>query len=392
MASSAMNILEKIDKAALLFLEPLNPEETYSTIVHEAIKLVRANYGSIYLADNKGLLEKIYSSIPYISKIKQREKGYTYQAYKSRQSFVVAGKQVYAAHPELKKLGTKSIIYIPLFNRRKSIGVLSLGSFHEPHFNEEEISALKLFGSLASLAIRNSQLYAETERALSIRDQFIALAAHELRTPLTSINGYIQLLKSRSSKLGQTESRWIEELSWESYRLTELIRELLEINRVKSGQLQFLWKECHLKGIIHRAMTSFRFSHPGHVINFINQLEETPDTVIGDYDKLLQVISNLLDNAAKFSPTDKPISLILRSDTTKLIVEVRDQGKGIAKKDHHKVFEGFYKGLDNYKQGMGLGLLLAKFITDSHKGEIDLRSAINKGTTFEIKLPKRDYD
>src|SRR5690606_7915517 len=118
----------------------------------------------------------------------------------------------------------------------------------------KETDILKLFGSFASLAIKKNELYEETKNALEVRDMFISLASHELRTPLTSINGYIQLLHSRKDKLGHSESKWINELYEESKRLTNLVRELLEVNRIKQGQLQFILRETKFSDIVTSAI------------------------------------------------------------------------------------------------------------------------------------------
>ncbi len=383
-------ILKKINQSALKFLEPLSLEATCSAIVEEAVKLVKAEYGSIYLSQSSSL-EKVYSSFSGLAKIKPRKGGYTYKALREKRAFVLDTEGVVSSHPEIKSLGIKSTIFIPLFNTNKTVGVLSVDSKKEEHFSAEELGILKLFGSMASLAIRKAQLFESIEQALEIRDRFIALAAHELRTPITTISGYSQLLKSKLGNKGTPESKWSEEMTWEVFRLTQLVNELLEVNKIKTGQLDFLWKECRLKGILHRAESLFQVTYSNRQLSLDDDLGGD-DFVVGDYDKLLQVIMNVLDNAAKFSPSEKVIYLSAKDGGNYFIIQIKDHGKGIDKSEMGRIFEGFYKGIDNYKGGMGLGLLLTKFIVDSHHGLINLNSEINKGTTVEIKLPKLKYE
>ena len=174
----------------------------------------------------------------------------------------------------------------------------------------------------------------------------------------------------------------------ESYRLTQLVNELLEIDRIKTGQFRYIWKECSLKEVINRALMDFRFTHPEYKVNFKNKLAVGHDRVIGDYNKLLQVIINLLDNAAKFSPPEKEITISLKSRYGYIILEIKDKGKGISKKELPKVYEMFYRGKNHTREGIGVGLFLAKNIIIQHHGTISIHSKENKGTIVEIKLPK----
>jgi signal transduction histidine kinase len=378
--------LEKIYKASLKFLVPLTPEETYSIIVEEAVKLVGAEYGSVIL-DQEGELVRVYSSSPLAYKTKNRKKGFTYRAFSERKVIMAQIEETSKAHPELKEVGIRWTMFIPLSYQSKSIGVLTVNSAKNEQLNKKELKILELFGSMASLAIRKTQLYSETMKALETRDLFISMAAHELRTPITTIYGYAQLLHNKTMDDRSVESRWIDELHTESYRLTLLVNDLLAINRIKAGQLQYVLKECSLKRIIERGVRNFKFNHPYRVVLINDELGKKSDLVVGDFDRLLQVLINLLDNAAKFSPSDSDITINLKFKSPYLILSVTDKGKGISKKELPRVFEGFYKGRDPSKEGMGLGLFLAKNIIDQHHGSISIHSRINKGTTVNIHLP-----
>src|SRR5690349_6715284 len=129
-----MENLEKINKAALKFLEPLTSEETYKIIVHEAIKLVDASFGSLTLEEN-GEFKEVYSTLPI--KVKRRKKGFTYKAFKESKVIIVdieKSQQFSKVHPEFKTLSLRSIILIPLAYKEKSIGVLIVNSKRKEHF------------------------------------------------------------------------------------------------------------------------------------------------------------------------------------------------------------------------------------------------------------------
>lgn len=382
-----VKIIEQINQSSLKFLEPLEPEEMFKTIVEEAKKLVKAEHGSILLAED-GNLKRVYASDLFFNNIHIRDKGFTYRAFKSHQPFVVDVESVENFHKAIVDQGVKSIIQVPLSYRKKSIGVLTVHSLKAKHFTTRELHILKLFGSMASLAIRKMQSYEETKKALETRDLFISLASHELRTPLTTLNGYIQMLYMKLGKQETNEGKWIRELYTESGRLTNLVKELLEVNRIKQGQLQFSLEECKLTQIITNAMKRISLGEHQREIVFINTLKEREDLLIGDCEKLLQMFTALISNAVKFSPENTTVTIEVRSNAKQLSTLIIDKGEGIESRDLPYIFDEFYKGSNHQKEGMGVGLLLAKHIIAYHKGSITVKSKVKKGTTIEVKLPK----
>lgn len=388
------NIIELINEAGVKFLEPLTMEATYATIVEEAKKLVQAEYGSILL-EQEGKLTRVYSSDSFLDNVMVRDRGFTYDAFKNRSPHVKSITEIAKVHPEIKAKGIKSTIFIPLFYRNKSMGVLSLDSLNDRNVPKEELGVYKLFGSIASLAIRKTELFTETQKALETRDLFISLASHELRTPLTSLNGYVQLLYSKLGNKDTSEGRWTRELYEESGRLTSLVKELLEINRIKQGQLQYNLRECSLGEIIEKAIERSTFLSKERSIIFKDEIAKGQDLLIADSDKLLQMVSGLLRNAIKFSNPKTPIYVTLVENENALLLSVKDEGEGIRQEDLPHVFEEFYKGMNSKQKeepGMGIGLLLAKHIVTYHKGNISIDSTLGKGTTVNVMLPKVEYE
>lgn len=378
--------LERIYKSSLKFLEQLTPYETLATIVGEAVRLVNGNYGSILLDRDKELV-RVYASDPKAYQTQIRKKGNTYTCFKKGKPLLDTIKKMQEAHPELKESGIQSTIFIPLTNRQRSIGVLTVNSKLNQEFTPYQMRILQLFGAMASLAIRKTQLYDEIKNALDMRDMFISMASHELRTPLTTINGYVQLLSTRMSTESAITKTWMEELSKEVDRLTILVKELLEINRIKSGNLQYFFKESSITEIVNRALKNIEFGHPEKKIELENLLGKD-DVVVCDFDKLLQVINNILENAAKYTPIGKSIKLVLTKRNKQLIIQLKDKGIGIPAKDLPDIFKGYVQGANHTKEGLGLGLFLSKNIVEKHLGSIKIKSKENKGTTVEIALPK----
>ncbi|OGE33474.1 hypothetical protein A3C59_05065 [Candidatus Daviesbacteria bacterium RIFCSPHIGHO2_02_FULL_36_13] len=383
------NILLKIHKAALKFLSPLTPEETYPLIVNEGKILLKTQYGSIFLMQS-GVLKRVWASTPTHHEIRIRKDGNTYRTFKNHKANVMDIKVLEKHHPQFekfKKLGVKSIVSIPLINHGKSIGVLSLQSTKKEYFTKSQLNTLILFGSLASLAIRKNQLFFETKQALEARDLFISMAAHELRTPVTTISGYSQMLYSKFAGSDTPESRWITDLSWETQRLTHLINELLEIDRIKKGVLEYHFKEISIREVLRRAASDFKMNHPNHNIILDDNLKNGEDIIIGDFNKLLQMLINIFDNAAKFSRSGTDINIVLKSNKSHLKIIIKDKGKGISKKEIADIFDKYYRGKSEIKEGMGIGLFLVKNIIKQHHGDIQIFSKENIGTKVEIGLP-----
>lgn len=382
-------VSDKIYLAALKFLVPLSLNETYVLVVSEAMKFVGAEYGSILLKQGRQL-RRMYASHPAFYQIKIGKNDPMYDIFKLRRSAIFNRKQIFKIHPEITKTPVNSDLIVPLFYKNKSIGILTLMSSKKRAFTKKDSDAVTLFSPLGSLAIRKAELYDETKKALEARDLFISMAAHELRTPLTTINGYIQLLKDKFRDGQKRESNWVGELSREGQRLIKLVNEFLQIERIKSGKLQYLWQECELSEVIKRAKSNLLLNNPNYKIVFQNKLKNHSDRLIGDIDKLTQAVGNVLGNAVKYSKPENSIAVRLEFKAPNLVLKIHDKGKGIPKKDLPNVFKRYYRGSSAaQREGIGLGLYLVENIIKEHRGKVRIYSRENRGTTVEIRLPSR---
>jgi signal transduction histidine kinase len=382
----SLDLLSKVNRAATKLMTANHTDELYEIIVRESLQILGGKYGTIILS-RAGQLERMYSNSPLEFRTRDRFKGNLFESFKERKFITSKNQGSKPFEKSLNNLGIKTSYFIPLHFKGKPFGVLIIDSERDKPVSEEVEETMKLFGYMITLAIRKAQHLEESTEALKLRDLFISLAAHELRTPLTTIGVYAQLLNSRMKKnKDETAGRWSQILSWEVVRLTRLIDELLVLKRIKTGELQYQWHEVSLREILSRSFIDFSLSHPDRRVIFSDTLKTESDTTIGDFDKLMQVFLNLLINAAKFS--DQEITVNLKSKDSTLIVEITDLGTGIRKEDLSKIFEGFYKGQGNEKEGMGLGLFLAKSIIEKHKGAIRVKSKLGQGTTFTVQIPQ----
>ncbi len=383
-----MNLkLQDTYEGSLEFLNQLSPYKTYQIIVAEALRLLQSDYGTILIRFN-GELKRVYSSCPGLENIQVSKNGRTIKAFKTREPFTVPVKSEKDIHPHMYPLGIKSIIFIPLSYKQKNIGVLNILSRSPKNLSKQDRLLLKLFGSMASLAIYKADQYKRAEESIRARDMFIAVASHELRTPLTTITVYGQLLLSKISKGIMPDLEWVNELYSQITSLNKLTIELLQVSSIKKGKLQFVVDRVSIKAVIKKAAVTFSAAFPKHKLKIVDALGENNDMVKGDYYKLLQAFINILNNAGKFSPYKSTVTVSLKQENGLLVVVVHNGGEVISKEDMPNIFKGFYKGRKNNKEGMGLGLFLVKEIIEKTRGKISVFSQSGFGTTISVSLPR----
>jgi len=378
------NLMDLVYKSAIKFLTPLNLEETYKVFINEALKISKAQHGSIILIKNNRFI-RAYSTDHSLSKIKPRAKGYTYNAYKTKTLKVLTRKQISEFHPEINNQKIEYDIIIPLVNNKKSIGVFTILSDHK--LSKDQIRALKLFSPFGTLAIRKAQLYLDIQKTIETRDLFVSIASHELRTPLTTSYIYLQLIERNYAKNKPFDIKWVTTLKEETERLSSIINELLEINQINTGKFSYNLELCNIDDIINRITSNFKIKYKNRII-VVNNIPNDNKLIICDTNKLMSVFINLLDNAIKHSDEKTKVTVFMESDLKKYItVSVQDKGEGIPKEDLDKIFDDFYKAKNNTKPGLGLGLFIAKRIIDKHRGKILVTSQLNKGTSISVQLP-----
>ena len=219
------------------------------------------------------------------------------------------------------------------------------------------------------------------------RDEFVSTTSHELKTPITSQKAFGQLLEQLIDKKGYTELKpYIKKINQQTDKLTKLIEDLLELSRVQSGRLKMENKRFDFDALIHEIVETTQMTTK-HTLTIKGS---TRKKVKGDRERLGQVLSNLLSNAAKYSPKADEIIIILSSDRDKITVGVQDFGIGISSEYHTKIFEWFFRvtGEDEKTYpGMGIGLHVSTEIIAHHHGKLWVESERYKGSTFYFTVP-----
>ncbi len=263
--------------------------------------------------------------------------------------------------------------------------------FQAPEANE--IGDLQsTFNSLAQRVINNIE---ELKTLDSAKTEFLNIASHELRTPLTSIKGSLSLLRNGvSGELNANSSKLLFIAETETDRLIRLINDLLDLAKIEAKKLPLDEKWYQIEGIIEETFASLRGLTESTQIS-LNIKDQLPIDIFIDRDRIHQVLTNLLSNAIKYSPNNGTVTLnYFVNGHHQLVLEVSDQGRGIAPEDQKQIFEKFRQATNDRSplvKGTGLGLAIARAIIEEHGGEIGVKSLPKKGSTFYFTLPKWKY-
>lgn len=224
----------------------------------------------------------------------------------------------------------------------------------------------------------------ELERASRLKDEFLSLASHELKTPVTSIKLMAELAARRPAEV---DSSLMMVIVRQAEQLARLINDLLDLSRLGLERVSLRLEPCDLRGLLEEICSLGRRLYPDHPLEC--RPPERPVHILCERSRLIQVLHNLLDNAAKYSPPGSPIELGVEVGPATLTLSVRDLGAGIDPQDLPHIFERFYKPRTQQAvvPGLGLGLPISKEIVERHGGRIWAESELGRGSTFFVELP-----
>ena len=234
-----------------------------------------------------------------------------------------------------------------------------------------------------------AQARREAERANELRLNFLAMVSHELRTPLTSIKGFATTLLATDVNWDAASQRdFLETINAEADKLTDLIEQLLDLSRIESGVMRVNPQLVPLQNILSVALPQLKSLTREHDLRL--DVPATLPAVWADRQRIVQVLTNLVSNAAKYSPAHTVISLAVEPADAHVTISVSDQGSGIAPSDQPHLFQAFERGSDERVRrvkGVGLGLAICKGLVEAHGGRIWLQNHAQPGTTMCFTLP-----
>jgi signal transduction histidine kinase len=313
----------------------------------------------------------------------------------------------------LREQGTASVMVVPLMARGEAIGTIGVPtSDSERGFTEAEVELAETIAGQIAGAIDRARLFSAmqeakeaAEEANEAKSTFLAGVSHELRTPLTSVLGFAKIVQRRlderifplvdsdDPKIQRTMDQIGKNLDIvvaEGERLTQLINNVLDLAKIEAGKIEWQMGELSISEVVERATAATMplFEQREDLV-LISEVADTSPVLIGDRDRLIQVVINLISNAVKFTEVGSVTVQVEEADK-EVVVRVIDTGMGILESDLDRVFEQFVQvgdTLTNKPSGTGLGLPISKEIVEHHGGRIWVESDPGKGSTFAFALP-----
>ncbi|MEH2163815.1 MAG: PAS domain S-box protein [Nostoc sp.] len=399
-------LLQRITAA---FSEALTPQQVANVVVNQGIAALEATGGSVVLLAEGNTTLKVVQAIGYPQTLINTWATFPITSPNQIAETVRTGQPIFlenlaamiARYPDLANvvtvMGNNSWASIPLIAEGKVIGALGLSFTTGQIFNKEEQGFMLTLGQQCAQAIARAQLYeaektarAQAETANRIKDEFLAVLSHELRTPLNPILGWAKLLRTRKFDEA-TKIRALETIERNAKLQTQLIGDLLDVSRILQGKVSLNLYAVDLKIAIAAALETVRLAAEAKSIEIKTVLSNDIGKVLGDSDRLQQVMWNLLSNAVKFTPTDGVVQVRLEQVGLDAQIQVIDTGKGIIPEFLPYVFDYFRQADAKTTRifgGLGLGLAIVRHLVELHGGTVQAESlGEGQGATFTVRLP-----
>jgi len=289
----------------------------------------------------------------------------------------------------------RSYLSVPVVSRTGDVrGGVCFGHTRPGIFRPKHEQLASGIAAWAALALDNASLYKEAQEANRAKDEFIATLSHELRTPLNAMLGWAHMLRANVLP-PETQRRALETLERNVRAQAQLVDDLLDVSRIVAGKLHMKGDEVDLTTVVNSAADTVRPSTVAKGLSFYVVVDPERQVILmGDADRVRQILWNLLTNAVKFTPRGGRVEIELRTTDTSAAVIVTDTGQGIRQEFLRHVFERFRQADSTASRrhgGLGLGLAIVRHLTEAHGGSVFAESpGEGLGATFTVHLPVRE--
>lgn len=312
----------------------------------------------------------------------------------------------------IEQTGARSSLIMPLNVRDKVIGLLTVSKIERQHpFADDEREAFESIAGQIALAVNNAELYKQAVAANSLKNEFLATISHELRTPLNAVIGYSEmLLDGIYGTLNERQTDRMQRVTSSARHLLALINDVLDLSKIEAGQMSLESAPMYLSDLLPGVFSQIRLAAEAKGLALHTYVHPNEQRIVGDADRLRQVLLNLLNNAIKFTHQgDITVSITPYSqqdgigigtiqcpshvgvtDGDWVALSVRDTGIGIKPEDQELIFEVFRQvdgsSVREYG-GSGLGLAITRQLVALHNGHVWVESELGRGSTFHVLLP-----
>ncbi|MBQ4811219.1 response regulator [Pseudoalteromonas luteoviolacea] len=273
----------------------------------------------------------------------------------------------------------------------QAIGTLCVINPKPMQLDQAQRNALTILGRQVIAQLELRKRIKEISQANQAKDEFLSNISHELRTPLNAISGFSELLmqSSEQENLSTSQINYIKNIDFGSQQLLSIVNSVLELEKIDAGKMDLQPEPIEVSGLIKNVIGMMAVSAEKAQVNLEQSISnDLNGTVLNiDKTKVTQVLTNLLNNAIKYTQTNRKVRLNAKTADNQLVIEIEDQGSGISDSDQRKLFDKYRQVGSVRKEGTGLGLCICKGLVALMGGHIHLTSELGKGTTVRVVLP-----
>ncbi|KFE63577.1 hypothetical protein DB31_2695 [Hyalangium minutum] len=287
----------------------------------------------------------------------------------------------------LRGLEFGALIRAPLETRGRVLGMLLLTRTEAGCYQEWDLELAQELARRAALAIDNARLHTQAERAIRARDEVLRIVAHDLRAPLNVVYLSARMLQERLSPERADDRKRLDAILRAVGRGNQLIQDLLDVAQLEAGRLSVVPQAEPTRPLVEESLHAHRALAEARSIQIELSMPEDCPALLADRNRVLQILSNLLGNALKFTPERGVVALRVESEGNLLRFSVSDTGPGIPAEEVPHLFEPFWQARPGRKEGAGLGLSIVKGLVEAHGGQVRVQSTLGVGSCFSFTLP-----
>ena len=293
----------------------------------------------------------------------------------------------------------QSQFVVPIRRETDVIGLLVLESNNDGAYAKDMEDFLVRLSDHAAIAISNAQLYSEVQRANVAKSDFVSFVAHELKTPMTSIKGYSDLLAAGAvGEINEAQDNFLSTIRTNVTRMSTLVSDLADISRIEAGRLHLEFSTIPINEAVEDVGRSTKAVMDEKKQSLAIDIPDDLPTAWGDRNRVIQVLTNLVSNAHKYTPEEGTITIQARESENEwdpkgaanvVHISVADSGIGIKEEDQKKIFQQYFRTEESkdFATGTGLGLNIARNLVEMQGGVIWFESEYHTGTTFHFTIP-----